>query len=68
MMARLFPWLMVALAAAVVLPGLGVPSSPPDQPQIYEYARIPVVDGGRVKPMDTLARTYLRIISNKETV
>ena len=67
MMARFFPWTMVALAAAVVLPGLEAPSSPADQAQIYEYARIPVVDGGRVKPMDTIARTYLRIMSNKET-
>jgi len=66
-MARIFPWLMVGLAAAVVLPGVGTPSTPAGQPQIYEYARIPVVDGGRVKPMDTIARTHLRIMSNKET-
>ncbi|HLY09414.1 MAG TPA: hypothetical protein VKW04_08950, partial [Planctomycetota bacterium] len=65
--ARLFPWMMVAVAAAWVLPGIAPPSSPPDQPQIFEFARIPVVDGGRVKPMDTIARTHLRIMSNKET-
>jgi ABC-type transport system involved in cytochrome c biogenesis permease subunit len=67
MMGRAFPWIMVAVAAAVVLPGIAAPSTPADWAQVYEYARIPVVDGGRVKPMDTIARTYLRIMSNRET-
>jgi ABC-type transport system involved in cytochrome c biogenesis permease subunit len=67
MMARLFPWVMVVVAAGVVLPGVVAPSTPADWPQIYEFARIPVVDGGRVKPMDTIARTYLRIMSNRES-
>jgi ABC-type transport system involved in cytochrome c biogenesis permease subunit len=67
MMARAFPWVMVAVAAAVVLAGVAAPSTPADWPQIYEFARIPVVDGGRVKPMDTVARTYLRIMSNRES-
>ena len=67
MMGRLFPWAMVAVAAAVILPGLVLPSTPAGQPQTTEYARIPVVEGGRVKPMDTIARTHLRIMSNRET-
>lgn len=67
MMARLFPWIMVGVAAAVVLTGVAAPSTPADWPQIYEFARIPVVDGGRVKPLDTIARTYLRIMSNRES-
>ena len=34
----------------------------------YDAARqIPVVDGGRVKPLDTVARTALRIASGRES-
>jgi hypothetical protein len=43
------------------------PSSPPDQLQIHEYGRIPVVEGGRVKPMDSVARNHLRIMAERET-
>ena len=51
----------------IVLPGLRGPSSAPGQPEVHEFARIPVVNNGRVKPMDTIARTHLRIMSNRET-
>jgi ABC-type transport system involved in cytochrome c biogenesis permease subunit len=66
-MPKAFPWIVVALAAAWVLPSARVPSVAQGQPQVHEYGRIPVVDGGRVKPMDTIARTYLRIMSNRES-
>jgi ABC-type transport system involved in cytochrome c biogenesis permease subunit len=67
MMRKLFPLLMVAVAAMIVLPGLRGPASAPGQPDVHEFARIPVVNNGRVKPMDTIARTHLRIMSNRET-
>jgi ABC-type transport system involved in cytochrome c biogenesis permease subunit len=63
----LLPLTAIALAAAWVGSGLGAPSLPADQLQIYDYGRIPVVEGGRAKPMDTIARNYLRIVSNRET-
>lgn len=31
------------------------------------FGRLPVVDQGRIKPMDTLARTSLMVLSNKQT-
>jgi len=67
MMPKLFPWIVVLLAAAWVLPSASIPAIPQDKPQINEFARIPVVNNGRVKPMDTIARTHLRIMSNRET-
>ena len=35
--------------------------------QIHEFGKLPVVFEGRVKPLDTLARTSLRVVSNKQT-
>ena len=67
MMAKAFPWVVIGLAALWVLPSARVPSLPADQAQIYEYGQIPVVNNGRVKPLDTIARTHLRIMSNRET-
>jgi ABC-type transport system involved in cytochrome c biogenesis permease subunit len=33
----------------------------------YDAARLPVMHEGRVKPLDTLARSFLRIVSDRET-
>lgn len=35
--------------------------------RIHQFGQLPVVYQGRVKPLDTLARNTLRIVSNKET-
>jgi ABC-type transport system involved in cytochrome c biogenesis permease subunit len=35
---------------------------------LYEFGQIPVAYGGRVKPIDTLARNSLRMISDREEV
>jgi ABC-type transport system involved in cytochrome c biogenesis permease subunit len=61
------PLIAVVLAAAWFSADLRGPSSPPDQLQIHEYGRIPVVEGGRVKPMDSVARNHLRIMAERET-
>lgn len=67
-MTRALPTLIaVALAAAWISSDLKGPSSPPDRLQIHEYGRIPVVEGGRVKPMDSIARNYLRIMAERES-
>jgi ABC-type transport system involved in cytochrome c biogenesis permease subunit len=63
----LIPGTVVLLAAAWIASGLRAPSVAPDQPQVHQFGRIPVVEGGRVKPMDTIARTYLRIIADRES-
>jgi ABC-type transport system involved in cytochrome c biogenesis permease subunit len=64
---KVFPFAVLALALTWFLSDLREPSTPPDTVQIHEFGKIPVVEGGRVKPMDTVARTHLRIVSNRET-
>jgi ABC-type transport system involved in cytochrome c biogenesis permease subunit len=64
---KLFPIGAVLLALAWVLPGMSGPSTPPETLQVHQFGRIPVVNNGRIKPMDTIARTHLRIVANRET-
>ncbi len=67
MKARLLPWSVpLALAVWMIVASLP-PSSPPDRPAVHEFGKIPVTYNGRVKPMDTLARNVLKIISGRET-
>jgi len=67
MIGKLLPWAIVSLSALWVCSDLAGPSTPAGELQIHEFGKIPVVEGGRLKPMDTIARTHLRIVSNRET-
>lgn len=67
-------WYDIAIPVLVVLTFAGYfgskqrpPSETKANMRIHDFGRLPVVFEGRVKPMDTLARNTLRIISNKET-
>ena len=42
-------------------------SNPPGNMQLAEAARLPVVQGGRVVPLDTVARNNLMIISGRQS-
>ncbi len=53
--------LVVASLAAVLVPG--GPRTPPGR-----FGALPVLNGGRVKPMDSLARNSLLILSGKQTL
>ncbi len=65
--ARYLPWLGVGLAVVFVLYSISN-MSPATQPyNLKGLGQIPVVDGGRVKPLDTVARVSLRSISARET-
>jgi ABC-type transport system involved in cytochrome c biogenesis permease subunit len=63
----LFPVLIVVFCAT----GLGFLARPPSQPdgemKLYEFGKLPLVFQGRVKPIDSLARNSLRVISGKQT-
>jgi ABC-type transport system involved in cytochrome c biogenesis permease subunit len=54
-----------AVASYLVL-AMWPPSDPPNQFALSEFGKIPVVDRGRVKPMDTFARTSLMVINNRQ--
>ena len=65
--ARYLPWLGIGLAVVFVLYSISN-MSPATQPyNLKGLGQIPVVDGGRVKPLDTVARVSLRSISAGET-
>ncbi len=56
-----------ALFAIAVLGGLTWPQKPKsDKLDLSAAARLPVLEGGRIKPLDSLARVELRVISHQE--
>jgi len=60
------PWIVLGIATVYLLAAVGR-MNPPSKPYDLEsLARLPVVDGGRVKPLETFARINLRIISQRE--
>ena len=59
----------VVLVMALFLMGRARPvSSDPDQMNIHEFGKLPVAYGGRVQPMDTLARNTLQSIAGKQSL
>ncbi len=62
---RIFPWAMLAVAALYVASQAIPPSAKPDQPDLPEAEKLAVQDDGRIKPLDSLARVSLMIISSR---
>jgi ABC-type transport system involved in cytochrome c biogenesis permease subunit len=58
---KLVPW----IAAALALAGAGIALVPPRPVRgfdVEEFGRLPVLEGGRVKPLDSIARNSLLLI------
>ncbi len=58
----------------VIVPVLGYlaiaaipPSDPPGRPRLHELAKLPVMEQGRIKPLDTVARINLLKVSKIQT-
>ena len=66
-LSRWAPRLITGLVLVWVLTA-AAPAPVSDEFDIEEFASLPVVDLGRPKPLDTLARTSLVVISNKQSV
>lgn len=64
---RIFPLLVVILSAAWLLGKARLPATMENEMDLYQFGKLPVVYQGRVKPLDTLARNSLRIISDRQT-
>ncbi len=62
----LIPWAAFAVLA-LLYAGYVFGSTPRAKLDLGEVARLPVVEGGRVKPLDTVARVKLRTITSKES-
>jgi ABC-type transport system involved in cytochrome c biogenesis permease subunit len=65
-MKRLIPYIVLIIALVVVARALRLPA--PTDFDLSAFSRIPVLEGGRVKPLDTVARTSLLIIRGKQQV
>jgi ABC-type transport system involved in cytochrome c biogenesis permease subunit len=67
-MKRLVPYLVLLLAAVWIAASWRAPSYKADEFDLSSFKRIPVLVGGRIKPMDTVARNSLLILRGKQTV
>ncbi len=64
-LSKLFPWLAGALALAGVLLAM-LPSGKVRGFDVPGYASLPVLEGGRVKPLDSIARNSLLMIHSRQ--
>jgi ABC-type transport system involved in cytochrome c biogenesis permease subunit len=64
---RYLPGIVAGLAGIYLLAYVIPPHDPADQMQVHEFGKLPVLDHGRVKPIDTLARNSLMVISSRQT-
>jgi ABC-type transport system involved in cytochrome c biogenesis permease subunit len=67
-MKRYLPWLALILAVGWVAASLVPPRIERDRIDLVTFGKIPVLVGGRIKPMDTVARNSLLIIHGKSTL
>jgi len=67
-MKRFFPLVVFAFAALWIAASFVPPKSPNDDVDLVKFGKIPVLVGGRIKPLDTVARNSLLIIHGKQTV
>ena len=64
--ARYAPWVAALLALAVVVPAL-LPARPVKGFDLEAFGRLPVLEGGRVKPVDSVGRNALLMIRSQQS-
>jgi ABC-type transport system involved in cytochrome c biogenesis permease subunit len=67
-MKRFFPWLVLLLAAFWIASNCRMPKPARGGFDLTTFGKIPVLAGGRAKPLDTVARNSLVIIRGRQTV
>jgi ABC-type transport system involved in cytochrome c biogenesis permease subunit len=67
-MKRFFPALAVLLGVLWIAMSLFPPKRPKDDVDFVRFSKIAVQVGGRIKPLDTVARNSLLIIHTKQTL
>ena len=65
-MKRFLPWIILAIAAACIAPNWLPPNTAENDVDFGRLGKIPVLVGGRMKPLDTVARNSLLIIHGKQ--
>ncbi len=64
---RFGPWAALAGATLWLIVAALPPHDPAGQMQFQEFGKLPVLKGGRVQPIDTLARNGLLVISGRQS-
>jgi ABC-type transport system involved in cytochrome c biogenesis permease subunit len=64
---RFAPWFVAGFGALYFAMAALPRRDAADGPHLHEFSRLPVVDRGRVKPLDTMARITLMTISGRQT-
>lgn len=67
-MKRFLPYLVFVLAVLWLGTAWRPPKPETNDFDLHEFSRIPVLVGGRIKPLDTVARNSLLIMRGKQTV
>jgi ABC-type transport system involved in cytochrome c biogenesis permease subunit len=65
-MKRFLPWIILVIAAGSIAANWLSPKTGKDEFDFAKFGKIPVLVGGRVKPLDTVARNSLLIIHGKQ--
>src|SRR6266496_6836881 len=65
-MKRFLPWIILVIAAACIAANWLPPKTAKDDFDLSRFGEIPVLVGGRIKPLDTVARNSLLIIHGKQ--
>src|SRR5262245_28956793 len=60
---RFLPWIVVGVAGLILIVVAVPTKEADDQFQLTEFSKLPVVDGGRIKPLDSVARVSLMAVS-----
>ncbi len=64
---KLLPLAVVLIFGGWLLSQARTPRYPTDDYQLYAFGQLPIVSGGRMQPIDSLARNSLRAISDRQT-
>ena len=67
-MKRYLPWIIFACTALWLASNCRLPQAAPGEFDISTFGKIPVLSGGRLKPLDTVARNSLVIIHGRQTI
>ncbi|MFN0195775.1 MAG: cytochrome c biogenesis protein CcsA [Planctomycetaceae bacterium] len=64
---KLVPLAVVLVFGGWLLSHARMPKYPAEDYQLYAFGQLPIVSGGRLQPIDSLARNSLRAISDRQT-
>src|SRR4051812_7617265 len=65
-MKRFFPWIILLVMASWIFANWRPPRVAPADPDFPTLGKLPVLVGGRIKPLDTVARNALLIAHGKQ--